>query len=139
MVAVERDRRVAAVARANLQAVLTGREAPVGGEPPRVKVACEDVMGWLGSQRASEAPQGFDLIYVDPPYAAGLHEPIATAVREGRWLAPGGTMIWECGSGSVPPDPAGWERRDRRRYGGTTLVLLCATSVDAGPRPGNPP
>ncbi len=132
VVAVERDRRVAAVARANLQAVLAGRAAPVSGEAPPVRVACEDVLRWLGSHRASEAPQGFDLIYVDPPYAAGLHAPIAAAVREGRWLAPGGTMVWECGSGSVPPDPAGWERRDQRRYGSTTLVLLCEASVNAG-------
>ncbi len=118
VVAVERDRRIAAVARGNLEATLAGRPAQ------RVEVVQADVLRWLVTRPSATTPIRFDLIYVDPPYAAGLHGPIATAVGAGRWLEPGGTLVWECASDGVPPDPPGWQRRDCRRYGGTTLVLL---------------
>ncbi|MCT0207354.1 16S rRNA (guanine(966)-N(2))-methyltransferase RsmD [Synechococcus sp. CS-1332] len=124
VMAVERDRRIAAVARSNLVATLGGREVPEGAEAQRVQVAQADVLRWLATRRSAAPPISFDLIYVDPPYAAGLHGPIAAAVRSGRWMAPGGTLLWECASDGIPPDPPGWQRRDCRRYGGTTLVLL---------------
>ncbi|WP_216904782.1 16S rRNA (guanine(966)-N(2))-methyltransferase RsmD [Synechococcus sp. CCY 9618] len=135
VVAVERDRRIAAVARANLEAVLAGRPPASCSAISRVHVACDEVLRWLDAPRGAEVEEGFDLIYVDPPYAAGLHAPIAAAVARGRWLAPGGTMVWECGSEAVPDDPPGWERRDRRRYGGTTLVMLCESRLPTGNKP----
>ncbi len=118
VVAVERDRRIAAVARHNLEATLGGRAAQRG------EVVQADVLRWLATGPSAPPPIRFDLIYADPPYAAGLHGPIAAAVRAEGWLAPGGTLIWECASDGIPPDPPGWQRRDCRRYGGTTLVLL---------------
>jgi 16S rRNA G966 N2-methylase RsmD len=80
----------------------------------------DEVLRWLA--RPCEAP--FDLIYADPPYAAGLYVPIAAAVLRGGWLAPGGILVWECASDGVPEPPAGWRCRDQRRYGGSTVVLL---------------
>ena len=114
VVGVERNRRIAAVARANLEKVASAR--------PEAAVAVEasDVLRWL----AGPAPERFDLIYVDPPYSAGLHAPITAAVLSGGWLEPGGTMVWECAADAVAPLPRGWRERDRRRYGGTVLVLL---------------
>ena len=118
VVAIEQDRRIAAVARANLEAVAPG----LG----RWELHCREVGRWLG--RPSTAGGGpdetFDLIYADPPYAAGLYQPIAAGVAAGGWLKPGGTLIWECASDAVPATPAGWRLRDQRRYGGTSLVLL---------------
>jgi 16S rRNA (guanine966-N2)-methyltransferase len=127
VVAVERDRRIAAVARHNLEATLGGRAAQ------RVEVVQADVLRWLAMRPSATPPLCFDLIYADPPYAVGLHGPIAAAVRAGGWLAPGGTMIWECASDGIPPDPPGWQRRDCRRYGGTTLVLLHELPYQDGP------
>ncbi len=121
VVAVERDRRIAAVARSNLELVRRGRTAgPPETEAPRCSVVCDEVLRWLG--RDFEAP--FDLIYADPPYAAGLYGPIAAAVLRGGCLLPGGILVWECASDAVPEVPAGWRLRDRRRYGGSTVVLL---------------
>ncbi len=132
VVAVERDRRIAAVAKANLEATLGGLAAPEAVDAQRVRVVQEDVLRWLvGGQRA-DAAIPFDLIYVDPPYAAGLHAPIAAAVGSRGWLARGGTLVWECASDGIPPDPPDWQRRDCRRYGGTTLVLLQQPSTQSG-------
>jgi 16S rRNA G966 N2-methylase RsmD len=119
VVAVERDRRIAAVARANLELVRQGRSATPEASP-RCRVDGDEVLRWLA--RPCEAP--FDLIYADPPYAAGLYAPIASAVLNGGWLAPAGTLVWECASDGVPEMPPGWLCRDRRRYGGSTVVLL---------------
>jgi 16S rRNA (guanine(966)-N(2))-methyltransferase RsmD len=126
VVAIEQDRRIAAVARANLEAVSAG----LG----RWELHCREVTRWLARSAplvpgaelgaASGAGEDFDLIYADPPYAAGLYDAIAAGVAAGAWLKPGGTLIWECASDAVPGVPAGWRLRDTRRYGGTTLVLL---------------
>jgi 16S rRNA (guanine(966)-N(2))-methyltransferase RsmD len=114
VVGVERDRRIAAVARTNLEKVAAAHPEA------RAEVHAGDVFTWLGK----EAPRPFDLIYVDPPYSAGLHGPIAAAVRQGGWMAPDGTLVWECAADAVAAVPAGWRERDRRRYGGTVVVLL---------------
>jgi 16S rRNA (guanine(966)-N(2))-methyltransferase RsmD len=115
VVAIDQDRRIAATARANLDAVRRGlaRDAEVA-------VHTADVRGWL--QRAD--PMAFDLIYADPPYASDLHAAIAAGVRRSGRLRPGGTLIWECAASLVPDPPPGWRLRGQRRYGSTALVLL---------------
>lgn len=129
VLAVERDRRIAAVAAANLKAVAASQAGD--GEPPRVQVVEQEVLRFLRSPagKANDAPGGeparrHDLIYVDPPYASGLHGPVAAAVAAGGWLAASGTLIWECASSAIPPVPQGWKLLDERRYGSTTVVLL---------------
>jgi 16S rRNA (guanine966-N2)-methyltransferase len=115
VVGVERDRRVAAVALANLELVAASL-----GAPAAVTVHRREVVQWLGS----ENPSPFDVIYCDPPYRAGLHGAVAEAVMRAGWLAPEGVLVWECGSDALPSVPPGWLVRDQRRYGGTTLMLL---------------
>jgi 16S rRNA (guanine966-N2)-methyltransferase len=74
----------------------------------------------LGENRG--AP--FTLVFLDPPYGQALGErALASAVGEG-WIAPGATVVWEEASAPVPP--AGFERLDDRRYGGTSISLLRA-------------
>jgi 16S rRNA (guanine(966)-N(2))-methyltransferase RsmD len=119
VVAVEKDRRIATVARANLEAVTGGLSAPA-----RARVVSAEVLHWLGRGAGGCGLPRFDLIYADPPYAAGLHGPIAAAVKAGGWLGPGGLLVWECASAAVPLPPQGWTVRDSRRYGGSTVVLL---------------
>lgn len=132
LVAIERDRRVAAVARANLEAVAAG----LGPPRPQVRLIQADARRWLSGQApaaggaaaevsaAGALERRFDLIYCDPPWAAGLHGPLSEAVARGGWIHPEGTLVWECPSEQVPTAPAGWRVRDQRRYGGSTVVLL---------------
>jgi 16S rRNA (guanine(966)-N(2))-methyltransferase RsmD len=123
VVGVERDRRVAAVALANLELVAASL-----GAPAAVTVHRREVVQWLGS----ENPSPFDVIYCDPPYRAGLHGAVAEAVMRAGWLAPEGVLVWECGSDALPSVPEGWNLRDQRRYGGTTLLLLQAPPAEPG-------
>ncbi|MFM7086592.1 MAG: RsmD family RNA methyltransferase [Cyanobium sp.] len=175
VVAIERDRRIAAVALANLKAVASSLTA--GERAPRLQVIQADARRWLaintpasqhpgavsapvggGGRSATgiattmqqanrsagaeaitgsvneatptaliqqaEPPKPFDLIYCDPPWPAGLHGPLSEAVLRGGWIQPGGTMVWECPSAQLPSAPPGWQLRDQRRYGGSTVVLL---------------
>lgn len=196
VVAIERDRRVAAVARSNLEAVAASlrrpgpapelrviqadalrwlarstaahRDARSGQSSPRRQVsataaaaalaASEDDHGLAGDARnpaagasggveldlqasalqawsgpaAEERPsqlrpaelQSFDLVYVDPPWPAGLHARLSEAVLRGGWIRAGGSLVWECPSDPLPPLPPGWRLREQRRYGGSTVMIL---------------
>lgn len=72
----------------------------------------------LGPNR--DAP--YALIFLDPPYGAGLGERALESARNGGWIAPGATIAWEEGGTITPP---GWTRvLDARRYGGTQVTIL---------------
>lgn len=101
---VERDVGLAAALRATV-ARLPGGEA--------AQVVQADALGWLGGQ----AEAGYDLAFVDPPFAAGLWDAVWPALlpklAAGAWLyveAPQGVPI------ALPPD---WLRH---REGGTREV-----------------
>ena len=118
VVAVEQDRRNAAVALANLQAVAKGLGAR------NVLVRQGEMVRWLKAGRNASGEEPFDLIYADPPYAAGLYGALAAAVTQGEWLAPEGQLLLECSSTAVPDISGDWNLIDQRRYGTTTVVRL---------------
>ena len=137
VVAVDQDRRMAATARSNLSLV-AGSQTP----PAEVLVVQQDVLRWL-RQAAPEAGDmdalqphcdgpGFDLIYADPPYASGLYARICEGVAAGRWLNPGGRLLLECASTSVPSIPAEWVVERERRYGTSTVLVLVAAAGSGG-------
>jgi len=125
VVAVEQDRRVAAVARANLEAVARGLQPDTPASTgPRIEVHGSEAEAWLAPGPTTRGLAPFDLIYLDPPWAAGLHGQISGAVAAGGWLAPRGLLVWECSSQAAPAIPRGWAARPPRRYGGSTVLLL---------------
>jgi 16S rRNA (guanine(966)-N(2))-methyltransferase RsmD len=138
VVAVERDRRIAAVARRNLEAVAGGLANAMGKLPgprgtPRQEVRCAEAIAWLAGGPAEQGFDRFDLIYLDPPWPAGLHAPITAAVQAGQWLKSGGTLIWECPHQPSPPVPEGWQQRQWRTYGGSGVLLLAQEEEVASP------
>jgi len=120
VVAIDQDRRIAAIARTNLEAVAQGQSPK-----PQVSVHCREVRRWLNQR----APEAFDLIYADPPYAAGLYPALAEGVAQGGWLRRGGVMVWEYASHTCPNVPEGWCLNDQRRYGSSSVMLLTLLSA----------
>jgi 16S rRNA (guanine966-N2)-methyltransferase len=82
VVLVDRDRSAALSARENARAL-----AAAGGE---VQVVQQDA-------RTALADQGrrFDVVYVDPPYASELYEPLLESLGGGSLLAEGGRVVVE--------------------------------------------
>ena len=117
VVAVEKDRRTALIAEKNLQATALSTR-PVA----RVAVVSRSIQSWLDSSDASAA---FDLIYFDPPYEAGLYQPVLEKLSQTSLLTAEGLLICEHDS-TVPPefDERSWMVHDRRSYGRTGLLFL---------------
>ena len=109
--AVERNPKIAMAARRNLQGL---------GEPRKGHwaLAVSPVERWL----QQPCPEPFDLIYADPPYAAGLYAPMIELITAGGWLKSDGQLLMECSREDRPLPPDGWQQSKERRYG-RSLVL----------------
>ncbi len=64
----------------------------------------------------------FDLIFLDPPYGAGLGTPALLAAKTHGWLAPNALIVWE--ENSRQTAPLGFSSLDARRYGDTWVNIL---------------
>jgi 16S rRNA (guanine(966)-N(2))-methyltransferase RsmD len=115
VVAVEQDRAISQVARSNLQLVASGLASA-----PAVEVIHQEALRWLNS--ATVHP--FDLIYADPPYAAGLYGPLLQAIRERGWLQPQGQALLEYATKNPPELPAGWVLNKHKSYGTSSVLLV---------------
>jgi len=78
-----------------------------------VQVDCADALAWLG--RAAE--QRFDLVFLDPPFQAGVHALAVAALRP--WLAERAWVYVELGKDAEFTPPEGWTLH---RQGGTREV-----------------
>ena len=116
VVAVERDAKTAAVCSENLAIAVESAQHPCGFEVIRQDLAKCLGRGWT--------PQGFDLVYIDPPYASSLLSLALTLLSEGTWLNPDALVICEHPLGTTIELPQGWSIKDRRRYGISGLLLL---------------
>jgi len=71
---------------------------------PEVKLVASDGLAFLAAGSAE-----YDVIFLDPPFAAGLLEPALEAIRRHGRLAPGGFCYAEMPrASSLPALPAGW-------------------------------
>lgn len=73
----------------------------------------------------AERGEGFDLVFLDPPYRQGLSAQLLDALAGSRLLGEGSLVIAEIATGEELPETFGPLRQcDRRRYGDTTVVLF---------------
>ena len=90
------------------------------GFSERVTIARARVESWL--RRAPRAAPGFDLVFMDPPYAQPLTE--AEIAAAAALLTAGGMLVVEHAARQEPPaGPADVPLTDGRRYGRTRVSL----------------
>ena len=126
VVFVERDSRCRAVLRQNLASLGLDRGVRIAaGDAARVVRA----LGRRGER--------FDLVLVDPPYAAGEAGRALEAVVAAGVLAPGATVVLESGRRHPVRVPAGLAAIDERRYGDTVVTRLApvADGIEANSQP----
>lgn len=66
----------------------------------------------------------FDLVFLDPPYGAGLAAPALTALGRGGWLAPEALIVVEDGRKADFAAPPGFTLLDDRTYGVARVLFL---------------
>jgi 16S rRNA (guanine966-N2)-methyltransferase len=66
----------------------------------------------------------FDLVFLDPPYGKRLGELALAALRDGRWLAPGATLVLEESTDAAVALPPGFVLDDRRVYGAAAVHII---------------
>ena len=64
-----------------------------------------------------------NLVFLDPPYGKELGQRALRSAVNGSWLAPGALIVWEENAPQTAPE--GFKFLDSRRYGDTTVTLLC--------------
>ncbi|AXC48552.1 16S rRNA (guanine(966)-N(2))-methyltransferase RsmD [Paracoccus suum] len=64
---------------------------------------------------------GFDLVFLDPPYARSMGEATIGSAVAGHWIADNALIVWE--ESVAPAIPAALRQIDQRRYGDTLVTL----------------
>jgi 16S rRNA (guanine966-N2)-methyltransferase len=84
-----------------------------------VRVRRVDALRWL-----SRAGEPFDVVFLDPPFAAGLLAPSCDLLTRNGWLAPGARVYLEAPvDQGIPPLPGGW-RLTREKSAGQVRFAL---------------
>lgn len=87
---LDSDARCIQALRERLSEWTTGLPSDLGS----AEVRRADAMSWLASPRpADQSP--FDIVFLDPPFAADLWQPVAERLERGDWLAPSAFVYLE--------------------------------------------
>ena len=111
------------------QAARTARElretlARFGGE----RAAAAQVQHQDAARYLQGTPEAFDVVFLDPPFAAGLLAPVARQLEAGGWLRPSALIYAECPAREpLPGLPAGWLLAKSGRAGEVGYHLLRRT------------
>ena len=119
-VLVDRDHAAVTAMRRNLASTRLRDQARAQGST---------VATFLAGKPPAERP--FDLVFLDPPYAATSAElaRVLSGLDRSGWLAEGATVVVERPSGVGPaPAPEAWKATWERAYG-DTLVTVLTTSM----------
>lgn len=65
----------------------------------------------------------FDLVFLDPPYRAGLGEKALACLISGDWITPEALVVFECAADETPAAP-GYDILDTRDYGAAKVLFL---------------
>lgn len=102
--AASRGARQVVLVEGDREAVRRLREAVHALGPEACEVVQADALAWLRT-----APRSFDVVFLDPPFEAGLLEAAMQALASGGWLAPGAFIYLEAPAQRGAPElPPGW-------------------------------
>lgn len=104
-------------------AALRASHARLGGEG--VEILAADALAWL----ARTPDRAFDVVFVDPPFAAGVHQKTLDALA--RWLAPGAQVYVETSRDAVLPALAGFVPRREGATREVRFALFHRADADA--------
>ncbi len=91
----------------------------------QVRVVQADALQWLGG-----AGEPFDIIFLDPPFAAGQLGRCIERLDSGGWLRPGARIYLEADAAvGLPGLPPGWTLEREKRSG--QVVYALAQHADA--------
>ena len=96
---------------------------------------CRETLEALGERSAANILQGdclkpvrpaepCGLVFLDPPYKAGLAVPALEALRQAGWIETGGICVIETSAKDDPEFPEGFEMLDTRKYGAAKIHFL---------------
>ncbi len=105
---VDNDRNAVASIQRNIAAFGAGERADIRAQ---------------GVEHAPPPPRPFDVVFMDPPYAAGLAEMTLGRICNSGWIAPGGLVSLETDR-DRPPAPQGFVIEAERRFGKASILLL---------------
>lgn len=88
-------------------------------------VRCADSMRLL----AEPAREAFDIVFLDPPFGAGLWEAAAASLDANGWLAPGAWVYVEAGDTDTWNAPSRWRLHRQRVAGAVRGTLFCIGSA----------
>ena len=117
VVAVEKNRRVAAVCRMNLEAVCRDLSREV-----HLEVVRQDAIYWLMNGNKSRLI--FDFVYLDPPYRGDLYRNVLNVLLTAKCICASSLVICEHATDLPLVAPLGWHECDRRHYGSSALLFL---------------
>jgi 16S rRNA (guanine(966)-N(2))-methyltransferase RsmD len=112
---VERDRGACEVCLRNIASCGCG---------DRVELVQGDVLAVL--EILDTRGTGYDVVFADPPYAdpPGTLESLLGALARRRLAAPGASVVLQVRRGRPVPSHAGFEPREPRHYGITSILVL---------------
>lgn len=93
----------------------------LGIPPAKAFVRAQDVLAYL--QKPHPRREGFDCIFIDPPYHQDLLDGALAAVLEKQWSTPHGMVVAELETKLALPDQHGLEAIFDRTYGQTRIVI----------------
>ena len=66
--------------------------------------------------------EGYDLVFLDPPYGKDLGQRALQAAQSGGWIAADALIVWE--ENTPMSAPPGFALVDQRKYGDTHVTLI---------------
>ena len=89
------------------------------------KVCNDDAIRWLEQSKASKTIEGFDILFLDPPFHKEfLHQVLETIINDG-YINPNGYIYIEAESSyQLPKLPEGWQLNRKKTAKNKVFFLL---------------